>query len=435
MGARQAGRWVRLVAALIALRSGLQVATAQCPGDLDGNGTIDLKDFAEFDSCVLGPDVPNKLPSCAFADFDGDADTDLQDFAGFQQCFGSGVSACPEPSDTLYVDAVAGSDNTGTGAGDRPECAFKSITRATTTAGVGIAFKTIRARPGRYSAATTQEVFPIKLPSGVKLTTVSAPSPSAVYEIVGSGTPPGGFAPVGSVHAAVTYSGPGAATLENFTVLGTGATTDVVACRAGSLTLKDVTLENGERGAGLYGDCAALLTGITTASISHAGVEVASRRGVLVSGLRADHEGDGIHHHAGWLTIDGADLKSTFNTGLLVSPEDRGVTDAPLALNATGLSVHDCLGFGLAIEISEELPFGISAVSISSSSFFRNEETAIEVNAASTSPMFFGTLQIYENVKDGVEVAADSSVAFASVSVTGNGRAGVRARGDFVEPQ
>jgi len=59
------------------------------PGDYDGNGHVDLADFAPFAFCMQGPDnvyAPEHF--CLSGDADGDTDVDLADFAVFQQLFG-----------------------------------------------------------------------------------------------------------------------------------------------------------------------------------------------------------------------------------------------------------------------------------------------------------------------------------------------------------
>ena len=57
-------------------------------GDFDGDGDVDLSDFATFALCYAGAAVTTPPPSCAPADFDltdldGDGDADLSDFAIF----------------------------------------------------------------------------------------------------------------------------------------------------------------------------------------------------------------------------------------------------------------------------------------------------------------------------------------------------------------
>ena len=55
--------------------------------DADGNGTVDLTDFAAFATCVSGP-VPGSLtPGCEMMDIDGDGDVDLINFGDFQTRF------------------------------------------------------------------------------------------------------------------------------------------------------------------------------------------------------------------------------------------------------------------------------------------------------------------------------------------------------------
>jgi hypothetical protein len=64
------------------------------PGDSDGDGDVDLDDFANFAECLNGPDaLPNPTPpptpeECLdYFDFDGDSDVDLDDFEEFQVAF------------------------------------------------------------------------------------------------------------------------------------------------------------------------------------------------------------------------------------------------------------------------------------------------------------------------------------------------------------
>ena len=66
------------------------------PGDLNGDGYVDVLDFARFTPYLVGPGVTNpphgySVGDFARADLDGDDDVDLADFTGFQAAFaGSG---------------------------------------------------------------------------------------------------------------------------------------------------------------------------------------------------------------------------------------------------------------------------------------------------------------------------------------------------------
>ncbi len=90
-------------------------AFAQLPGDLDGDGEVNLPDVAAFVGCLDGPGGIGANPACGLADFDPaaapDADVDLHDFAGFQSRFGFGqgppqiIGFSPAPGEWV-VDAA-----------------------------------------------------------------------------------------------------------------------------------------------------------------------------------------------------------------------------------------------------------------------------------------------------------------------------------------
>jgi hypothetical protein len=76
-------------------RTPLQVTVSgftESPGDLDGDGDVDLNDFATFATCFSGSAVTTPPPSCSGSDFagsdmDNDGDVDLNDFATFSSNF------------------------------------------------------------------------------------------------------------------------------------------------------------------------------------------------------------------------------------------------------------------------------------------------------------------------------------------------------------
>jgi hypothetical protein len=57
------------------------------PGDYDGDGDVDLDDFAHWPDCMTGPGQTFEEPACGTFDFDADAEVDLADFAGFEEAF------------------------------------------------------------------------------------------------------------------------------------------------------------------------------------------------------------------------------------------------------------------------------------------------------------------------------------------------------------
>ncbi|MBN2563814.1 MAG: family 16 glycosylhydrolase [Phycisphaerae bacterium] len=60
------------------------------PGDIDGDGNVDLDDFDLLADCMTGPDV-EVLPGCYEADLDRSTAVDLLDFAKLQAAFGAGL--------------------------------------------------------------------------------------------------------------------------------------------------------------------------------------------------------------------------------------------------------------------------------------------------------------------------------------------------------
>ncbi len=68
----------------------LYAITIGLPGDADGDGDVDLTDYAEFAVCLNGPDAGAVESGCSVFDVDLDADVDLADFAGLQGAFNAG---------------------------------------------------------------------------------------------------------------------------------------------------------------------------------------------------------------------------------------------------------------------------------------------------------------------------------------------------------
>jgi hypothetical protein len=64
----------------------LRVAEPNAPGDWDGDGEVDLLDYQQLRTCLLGTLVPSS-GGCAFFDADYDGDVDMRDVAVFQREF------------------------------------------------------------------------------------------------------------------------------------------------------------------------------------------------------------------------------------------------------------------------------------------------------------------------------------------------------------
>lgn len=70
----------------------LDVLLVGPPGDLDGDGDVDLLDCAALQGCASGAGAPHAPGACGLADIDMDGDVDGEDFVRF-----AGVWAGPEP--------------------------------------------------------------------------------------------------------------------------------------------------------------------------------------------------------------------------------------------------------------------------------------------------------------------------------------------------
>lgn len=76
--------WISAISEGVAV---LELSVPSVPGDLDGDGDVDLDDHAGFYACMTGPDRGPVGPACDAADFDGDGDCDLIDLDSFQLAF------------------------------------------------------------------------------------------------------------------------------------------------------------------------------------------------------------------------------------------------------------------------------------------------------------------------------------------------------------
>lgn len=65
----------------------LTLGSTPLPGDLDGNGVVNLADYAVFQGCFTGPGGGPVDGQCIAGDSDLDGDIDLIDFGAFQRAF------------------------------------------------------------------------------------------------------------------------------------------------------------------------------------------------------------------------------------------------------------------------------------------------------------------------------------------------------------
>lgn len=85
----------------VALITCVSTARADLPGDINGDGVVDITDFQLFAGCMAGPDVTTPPPGCdpndfAVSDLEADLDVDLHDFALFAAQFGATTTAPPD---------------------------------------------------------------------------------------------------------------------------------------------------------------------------------------------------------------------------------------------------------------------------------------------------------------------------------------------------
>ena len=64
-------------------------ATVAVPGDIDGNGIVDLFDVEAYLDCVTGPGATSIPPGCESADLNEDGSIDMVDFSLLQQAIGA----------------------------------------------------------------------------------------------------------------------------------------------------------------------------------------------------------------------------------------------------------------------------------------------------------------------------------------------------------
>jgi hypothetical protein len=73
------------------------VVIPSVPADAEGDGDVDMQDYAGFQGCLSGPAMPYPEPACASLDFDADGDVDQSDYGVFQRCF-SGSQLLGDPN-------------------------------------------------------------------------------------------------------------------------------------------------------------------------------------------------------------------------------------------------------------------------------------------------------------------------------------------------
>ncbi len=65
----------------------VSVALSRLAGDWDGDGDVDLIDFAQLAACATGPSSGALGPGCIAFDFNSDQSVDLVDMATFLELF------------------------------------------------------------------------------------------------------------------------------------------------------------------------------------------------------------------------------------------------------------------------------------------------------------------------------------------------------------
>ncbi|MGB2988186.1 MAG: hypothetical protein WBE26_20145, partial [Phycisphaerae bacterium] len=103
------------------------------PGDINGDGAVDLADHASLSDCFTGPcgdgpcDPPLDTDSCCqIVDFDGDWDVDLNDVAAFQRAF-TGIGdndSCTTPTPVTGGTIEFSNEGATTDGPPEPTCGF-----------------------------------------------------------------------------------------------------------------------------------------------------------------------------------------------------------------------------------------------------------------------------------------------------------------------
>ncbi len=362
---------------------------------------------------------------------------------------GSTNGNCPANSGgTVYVDALAGSDDVGTGVSTPPSCAYQTLTHALRQA-ANAGASTVEAVGGTASlpaifSSSKGEVLPIQIPDGIALTTdleVAGKGGSAPAYTIKSDDPNATSA------AVLLLTG---ASIAGFTVQSAAAgslNADGIDCSAGAATVVDSVLlgpaDAGGTGSGCNAtdSCNLMLSNVSIEGYGGPGVSIAGTASAAIDGGTLSANGWGSTNCSG----DGVFMSSTgtlsINNVTLAGNQSHGlqavsgtVTASALTIQGTPMSGSNlgtqAFGLGLGTNAITGGPAGCSTAipstataTLTGLSVSHVSAQGVDVNGGQLS--LLGAVALTNNGGHGLDVSS-GTVYVEDPTVINNGNSGLR---------